>query len=240
MRHLIRGPSVSAFSFPLKAVWPCNRVACSGSKSGCYSEYINYEEAGRNLGGYRCFYTLLLDRPGKFCSLPLEEVFILVLAFPWLWFLQTFGQISARKNLVREKKKKPLQKLVLMCIYQRICFSSKCFQHFFTAKLWLKSWPSQCCTTRIVLSKGNWAASSSLWRRELTVQCSSFSFLTGFHLKSLRLVNLPVTSHQIHLLEQVTTEIQGQGREDLRMGWFPPSFFMLDTSAEMSGESLCH
>lgn len=50
------------------------------------------------------------------------------------------------------------------------------------------------------------------------MQCSSFSFLTGFHLKSLRLVNLPVASHQTHLLEQVTTETQGQGREDLRMG----------------------
>lgn len=29
--------------------------------SGCYSDYINCEEAGRNLGCYRCFYTLLLD-----------------------------------------------------------------------------------------------------------------------------------------------------------------------------------
>lgn len=50
------------------------------------------------------------------------------------------------------------------------------------------------------------------------MQCSSFSFLAVFHLKSLRLVNSPVTSHQTHLLEQVTAETQGQGREDLWMG----------------------
>lgn len=168
---------------------------------------------------------------GNSAPFPRKKCWFWCLHYLWIWFLQTFGQISAGKKLVR--KKKPLQKLMLMCIYQRICFSSKCFQHFFTANLWLKSrW--------IVFSEGNWATSSSLWRRELTMQCSSFSFLTGFHLKSLRLVNLPVTSHQTHLLEQITTEIQGQGREDLRMGWFPPAFFMLDTSAEMSGESLCH
>lgn len=36
-------------------------MTCSDSKSGCYSEYINWEEAGTNLGWYRCFYTLFLD-----------------------------------------------------------------------------------------------------------------------------------------------------------------------------------
>lgn len=146
------------------------------------------------------------------------------------------------------EKKRLLQKLMQICVCQRICSSSKCFQHskvalkalWFTANLQLESQPSLRCTTRIVFAKGNWARLSSLWRKELTMQCFSFSFLAVFHLKSLRLVYSPVTSHQMHLLEQVTAETQGQGREDLWMGWFLPAFFMLYTSAEMSGESLCH
>lgn len=59
------------------------------------------QKAGRNLGCYGCLYTLHLNR--KLCSLPLEEVFVWVPAFPWIWFLQAFGQISARKKLVRKK-----------------------------------------------------------------------------------------------------------------------------------------
>lgn len=176
---------------------------------------------------------------GKFCSLPLEEVFISVLAFPWIWFLQTFGQISAHKKLVRKKASAKARANVHLADDLFLQQMLPTFQGLYR-NLQFRSQPSLCCTTRIVFPKWNWATLSSLWRKELTMKCSSFSFLTGFPLKSLRLVNLSVTSHLMHLLEQVTTETRGQGREDLWMGWFPPAFFMLCTSAEMSGESLCH
>lgn len=174
---------------------------------------------------------------GKCCSLPLEEVFISVLAFPWIWFLQTFGQISAHKKLVRKKKNQNIAKAHVN-IHLPEDLPLQQMLPAFQGPYSKQCQPSLCCTTRIVFSEGNWARSSSLWRKELAMQCSFFSFLTGFHFKSLRLVNSPVTPLQTHLLEQVTTETRGQGRD--LMGWFPPAFFMLCTSAEMSGESLCH
>lgn len=65
----------------------------------------------------------------------------------------------------------------------------------FSANAHLKSQPSLCCIIRIAFAKGNWAASSSLETEELTV-VFLLQLLTNFHLKSLRLVNSPLTSHK--------------------------------------------
>lgn len=65
--------------------------------------------------------------------------------------------------------------------------------------------PTSCCITRTALAKGNWARSSSLWRRRWQHSISSALWQT-FTWNRPRVVNRTVTSHKVHLLVQVTAE----------------------------------
>lgn len=103
-------------------------MACSDSKSGCYCEYINYGGSRQKPGLLQIFYTLLLDGvweillPSLGRSVHFGACLPLDLISANIWSDFCTQEVS--------EKKKPVQKLVRMCIWQMICSSSKCFQHF--------------------------------------------------------------------------------------------------------------